>query len=113
MQQIWDLIIKCSEVFIMNKDLPKVFAVPINKSMNNNKEIFMSSGKELDRGEKISITDINKIFNAKTHVYKTKIRITTTTSEKEVEVVGMQNDALLTLKGEVIPISDIVEIKKV
>lgn len=97
----------------MNKDLPKVFAVPIDKSINNNKELFMSNEKELDRGERIAITEINKIFNAKTHVYKTKVRITTTTGEKEVEVVGMQNDTLLTLKGEAIPISDIIDIKKV
>ena len=98
----------------MNKNLPKVFAVPINKSIKNNKDIFISN--DADREvieERIAKTEINKIFNAKTHVYKTRVKISTNTGQKEVDVVGMNNNALLTLKGESIPIKDIIEIKKV
>lgn len=96
----------------MNKNLPKVFAVPIDKKMNNNKDIFMSSKNEI-RGEVIDKNEINKIFNSKTHVYKTKVIVTTLRGEKNVDVVGMQNDNLLTLDGQIIPINEIIEIKKV
>ena len=114
MQQNFVLIIKCNEVFYMKKDLPKVFAVPINKSLNNNEDLFISN-MENDRHTKevIDIKDINKIFNDKKHVYKTKVQIVTKTDVKEVEVVGLQNNSLLTLKGESIPIDEIIEIKKV
>ena len=97
----------------MNKKLPKVFAVPIDKKIENNKDIFISS-KSLDRGETtIDKNEIIKIFNSKTHVYKTKVSITTRNGKKEVDVVGLQNDNLLTLDGLIIPISEIIEIKKV
>lgn len=96
----------------MNKNLPKVFAVPIERQIKNNKDIFISSKSE-DRGTIINKNEINKIFNSKTHVYKTKVKIKTTSSEREVEVVGINNDNLLTLDGKSINMNDIIEIKKV
>lgn len=96
----------------MNKNLPKVFAVPIERQIKNNKDIFMSSKRE-DRGTTINKNEINKIFNSKTHVYKTKVKLRTNTDEKEVEVVGINNDNLLTLDGKSINLNDIIEIKKV
>ena len=97
----------------MNKDLPKVFAVPINKSLKNNKDIFISDEEERNEERSgVDIIDINKIFNSKNHVYKTRVVIKTSKFTKEVDVVGMQNNSLLTLNGEVIPISEIKEIKK-
>lgn len=95
-----------------DKNLPNVFAVPIDKKIENNKNIFMSSKKE-ERGEKINKNEINKIFNSKNHVYKTRVIITTSSGEKEVDIIGMNSDNLLTLDGQVIAISDIIEIKKV
>ena len=96
----------------MNKNLPKVFAVPIEKKIENNKNIFMSAKNDV-RGEIIPKNEINKIFNSKTHVYKTKVKITTTTGVQEVYIVGQNNDNLLTLDGKNIPINKIIEIKKV
>ncbi len=97
----------------MNKNLPGVFAVPINKKIDNNEDTFISSRNE-DRGEKINKQDINKIFNAKDHVYKTKVILTMRNNEsKEVFVVGLKDNNLLTLDGQVINISDIQEIRKV
>ncbi len=97
----------------MHKDLPKVFAVPIDKTIKNNKDIFIGQEEERSNQKNINMSDINKIFNDKTHVYKTKVQITTSKEEKIVELVGIKNNALLTLKGESIPIVDIINIKKV
>ena len=96
----------------MNKKLPNVYAVPITKKIENNKETFRSSKEEEVRSEKISKNEINKIFNSKEHVYKTRVSIKTNTGVKEVEVVGLTNASLLTLHGEKINIDDILEIKK-
>lgn len=98
-------------VLIMTKNLPNVYAVPITKKINNNKETFTS--KQEDRKVPISKEEITRIFTAKDHVYKTKVRIKTRTETKEVDVVGETNEALLTLNGERINIQDILEIKKV
>ncbi len=96
----------------MNKKLPNVYAVPITKKIENNKETFRSSKEVEVRSEKISKNEINKIFNSKEHVYKTRVSIKTNMGVKEVEVVGLTNDSLLTLQGEKINIDDILEIKK-
>ena len=84
----------------------------MKERIKNNKDIFISSKSE-DRGTTINKNEINKIFNSKTHVYKTKVKIKTTSSEREVEVVGINNDNLLTLDGKSINMNDIIEIKKV
>ncbi len=97
----------------MNKELPKVYAVPIEKDLQNNKNTFISTEKEVRSAVGITKTDINKIFNAKSHVYKSRIRLTTKEGQREVEVVGLYNDSLLTLNGEKIPINSILAIEKV
>lgn len=96
----------------MNKKLPNVYAVPITKELKNNKEVFKSSERE---ERKIPVTDkeINKIFNDKMHVYKTKVQITTNNETKIVDVVGETKNALLTLTGETINKKEILNIKKV
>ena len=95
-----------------DKNLPGVFAVPIDKKIENNENIFRSSKKEV-RGERINKEEINKIFNSRNHVYKTRVILTTRNGEKEVDVVGLNKENLLTLNGEAIAIKDIIEIKKV
>lgn len=95
-----------------NKNLPGVFAAPIDKKIENNRNVFRSSKKE-EHGETISKNEINKIFNSRNHVYKTRVILTTKSGEKEVDVIGMNKENLLTLNGEAIAINDIIEIKKV
>lgn len=98
----------------MSKDLPKVFAVPINKKINNNEETFTSLERKNSITEEIiPKSEINKIFNSKNHVYKSRINITTKESTKDYEVVGLVKDGLVTLDGQIIKIDDIIEIKKV
>lgn len=96
----------------MNKKLPNVYAVPITKELKNNKEIFKSTESGL-RSTPVTDTEINKIFNDKTHVYKTRVQITTSKGTKEVEVVGETKTSLLTLSGETINKKDILSLKKV
>lgn len=96
----------------MNKKLPNVYAVPITKELKNNKEIFKSSESGM-RSTPVTDREINQIFNDKTHVYKTRVQITTNSGIKEVDVVGETKNSLLTLSGETINKKDILDIKKV
>lgn len=96
----------------MNKNLPNVYAVPIEKKIKNNEDVFVS-GKNVEVGESIPISEIDKIFNSKEHVYKTRVQIKTKTDSKMVDVVGRTSNSLLTLDGQLFSIQDIVEIKKV
>lgn len=99
----------------MNKNLPNVYAVPITKKLQNNKETYKSFELEDDmtRSNRVTIDDINKIFNAKTHVYKTRVKLNTTKGVLEEDIVGLTGDSLLTLSGDTIRIDDILSIKKV
>ncbi len=97
----------------MDKNLPKVFAVPIEKKIENNKNIFISTENSTNPTEIIHPSEINKIFHSKTHVYKTKLIINTKNETKEIEAIGLKDNKLLALDGTVIPLDEIIEIKKV
>jgi len=94
------------------KNLPRVFAKPIEKDLKNNKDLFYSKLLE-DRNENKNILkEIDNIFHSKDFVYKRKVEITTKDGKKEVSIVGKSGNNLLTLDGLVIKITDILDIKK-
>jgi len=98
----------------MKKDLPNVFANPLNKNINNAQEVFYSENKKEERTvDTYSVlTKINRIFNSPNHVYKSKVRITTSKGVLEKEIVGKNGGSLLTLNGESIKIVDIIDIER-
>ena len=96
----------------MNKNLPKVFAVPIEKKITNNEDLYRSSKQEVPK-KIIDKSEITRLFNSKNYVYKTRVELTTKNKREEVEIIGLKNDNLLTMDGRVIPINEIYEIKKV
>ena len=85
----------------MNKNLPKVFANPINKKINNNKDIYINieSDRVLIKDENI-LKKINEIFASPHHVYKSKVRIRTNVDDFETNIVGKSNNYLLSLDGK-------------
>lgn len=107
----------------MNKKLPNVFA---NKNVNmvsNNKEMYYS--KETDGlSNNISLENenirlimirkkINDLFSSKDFVYKVDVIVTTGEGDKEYTLIAKNNDSLLTINNESIPISEILDIKKI
>ncbi|MBQ6686919.1 MAG: hypothetical protein IJN03_00155 [Bacilli bacterium] len=100
----------------MKKDLPGVFANPLNKDFKNVQEIYYSKNDLTLRNSSVSIdsilTKINRIFNSSHHVYKSKVKITTNNGILVKEIVGKSSGNLLTLDGEVIKIIDILDIEK-
>ncbi len=97
----------------MHKDLPKVYANPINKTLNNNKEIFYSNNSHSRSVNTIDITkEINNIFASSHHVYKSKVHIKTVNDEFDATIIGKSGNNLLTLSGEKININTIEDIKR-
>ncbi len=93
------------------KDLPKVFAKPIEKEVKNNKDLFYS--KLLDeRSSKNILKEIDEIFHDRNFVYKSDVEITTKDGTMIKTIVGKNGSSLLTLDGEAIRIIDIEDIKK-
>ena len=92
---------------------PRVYANPINKKIDNVQDLFRSD----KNSRSINPVDVNKkineIFASRNHVYKSKVRITLKDAVVEKEIVGKTNINLLTLDGNLIRITDIVDIERI
>lgn len=97
----------------MNK-LPKVFANPIEKKINNTQDLFRGSSKEAKVHNPQEINKkINHIFADTSHVYKSRVKVTLKDTTMDVDIVGKTNINLLTLDGKLIKITDILDIEKI
>ena len=110
----------------MEKKLPKVFANKIDKTLDNNRNVFYSS-KDEDLDLRSSETDdrnvrsfdssikninqkINSIFTSTRYVYKADVDIITKDGKISKRVIGKNSTHLITIDNELIPINDIVDI---
>ena len=110
----------------MSKDLPKMYAVNFNKEIKNNEEVFESKfEKDIDRSPKKEIIRNNpkndrftieqkifNIFNAKDYIYKADVTILTDNEVLKKRIVGKNNNNLITIDNEYIPIDKIRDIYK-
>ncbi|MCI9110220.1 MAG: hypothetical protein HFH47_00230 [Bacilli bacterium] len=118
----------------MERKLPSVFANKIEKEVGNNKNVFYSSKDGLaERGEDLKDskqTDdfaqkakdnlikpkniyqkLNEIFSSSRYVYKADVEITLKDGVVTKRIIGKNANHLITIDNELIPISDIVDIK--
>jgi hypothetical protein len=98
----------------MNK-LPKVFVNKIDKKFNNEQIIYKDDTR--DNPKLVSIKEINQkiesIFKDKSHIYKSRVKITLKDKELVCDIVGKTGNSILTLDNEIIKITDIIDIEKV
>ena len=101
------------------KELPKVFEGKVKDNLQNTQEMFYGSSRNERSSEQnfpdslTVIRKINSIFASSSHVYKSKVLITLKDGEVEKVIVGKTSVSLLTIKGEHIPIKDILDIQKI
>lgn len=94
-------------------NLPKVSAFEIKKKLDNSQERFYSAENKIEKKNPGSvISKINNIFAANNHVYKSKVRIKLENDLVEKIIVGKTAKELLTLSGEKIAISKILDIER-
>lgn len=95
------------------KDLPKVFANPIDKKLNNNRTF--SYGKlENDRhsrDEKSVLDKINKIFKDESTIYSIDCLIKFENNEEKHTIIGKTSNNLVTKHQRLIPIREIYDIE--
>ena len=95
------------------KELPKVFVSPIEKKIDNNKNLFYSRLLGDRKDTKDILKEIDSIFHSKNFVYKSKVEITTKDGVFEEVIVGRTGTSLLTMDGKAILITEIKDIKKI
>ncbi len=98
---------------------PNVFVNKINKDLKNNETVFTSFN---DVGERsiasLDSTSVRKkikeIMDSPTYVYKADVIIKTDKGTFNKQIVGINNDRLLTIDNSFIDIRDIrnIELKK-
>ncbi len=92
---------------------PRVYANPINKKIDNVQDLFRSDKDSRSINPVDVNKKINEIFASRNHVYKSKVRITLKDAVVEKEIVGKTNINLLTLDGNLIRITDILDIERI
>ncbi len=100
------------------KELPKMYHTKINKTMNNTQKIYstINNNKESIIDNKYSNISIDKkidnIFNDANFVYKADVTIVTDTDTIRKRIVARNNNNIVTIDNEYIPISIIRDIYK-
>ena len=89
------------------KKLPKIFKNNINKPLNNNNRVYYSGHK--NNGEEVNINDLFK----QNEIYRANIFITLKDGKTiNKTIIGRSIKHLITMENELIPIEDILSIKK-
>ena len=108
----------------MSKQLPEMYRNEVNKKINNNKYVFSSLIKEKEnkniqediiniKNDRFTIEQkIFNIFNSKDYIYKADVTIVTDTQTIKKRIIGKNNNNLITIDNEYIPISIIRDIYK-
>lgn len=95
------------------KDLPKVFANPIDRSLHNNRSY--SYGKLEDerksRDEALVLEKINKIFKSDSTLYSIDCIVIFENNEEKYTIIGKTNNNLVTKNQKLIPIREIFDIE--
>ena len=107
----------------MEKKLPEMFVNKVETTGNNNKVFYSSKNeertveiaeeKENSVGREKNINQkINEIFNSRDYVYKADVILTVRGENVTKRIVGKNSMHLITIDNELIPISDITDIKR-
>lgn len=96
------------------KDLPKVFANKIDKEIKNTQELYYGDSRSCKKRDPLGVSrKINDIFKSNNHVYKSRVKIIYDDKEEYKTIVGKTGSYLITIDGEKINISNILDIVKI
>jgi hypothetical protein len=97
----------------MEKKLPKIFANKIDKKLNNNSSYYATKDDKqivVKKSDNNVNKKINNIFNSTRYVYKADVKIVLKDKTITKKVIGKNDNSLITIDNELIPISDIMDI---
>lgn len=95
------------------KDLPKVFHNRLDKKFNNNESVYYSDRdiKNDTIDNRTVLQKINDIFASPNYVYKANVEITLKDKKINKRIIGRNANYLITMDNNLIPITDIIDIK--
>ncbi len=95
------------------KDLPKVFHNRLDKKFNNNESVYYSDRdiKDDTIDNRTILQKINDIFASPNYVYKANVEITLKDKKINKRIIGRNANYLITMDNNLIPITDIIDIK--
>mgnify|MGYP004524878829 FL=1 len=95
------------------KDLPKVFHNRLDKKFNNNESVYYSDRdiKDDTIDNRTVLQKINDIFASPNYVYKANVEITLKDKKINKRIIGRNANYLITMDNNLIPITDIIDIK--
>ncbi|MBE6139478.1 MAG: hypothetical protein E7174_03110 [Firmicutes bacterium] len=96
------------------KELPKVFHNRIDKKFDNNRNVYYSNNtydEERSVDTRTVLQKINDIFSSPNYVYKANVEITLKDKKVTKRIIGRNKNYIITMDNDLIPITDIVDIK--
>ena len=96
------------------KELPKVFHNRIDKKFDNNRNVYYSNNtydEERSVDTRTVLQKINDIFSSPNYVYKANVEITLKDKKVTKRITGRNKNYIITMDNDLIPITDIVDIK--
>ena len=97
------------------KKLPMMYHNKITRNIENNEKIYSSMDND-KKDDSVEFFDIDRkiknIFNHPDYIYKVNVSITTNSGVLNKVIIGKNNDNLITIDNEYIPISSIIDISK-
>lgn len=95
----------------------KLFINKINKKINNNETISYGDNKIVKTSNNKEIVKsvyqkINDIFKSRNYIYKADVIIKMKNGDIEKRIIGKNSNYLMANDGELIPIKDILDIKR-
>lgn len=108
----------------MQKKLPKVFANNLGEINNNNTVFYSADNNDLESDRNYETKEnikklkgttvtqkINEIFNSPYYIYKAEVDITLDSGKVTKKIIGRNQQNLITMENEVIPIGTIRDIE--
>lgn len=91
------------------KKLPKIFQNEITKRIKNNQTKFSLENKESPPNVE---EFINNLFKGKRHIYNIKLIIKTKRKTYTTSIISKNKKSIITIENEIIPIKEIIDIKR-
>lgn len=91
--------------------LPKVYAHPINHSIDNEQNSFKSYDNRNHNSGSLTTHEIDNILNSTHHIFRSKVKLNINGEYFEKTIISRNNDYLITIDNEKIPINSIWSIK--
>lgn len=96
------------------KQIPKVYANKIDKKFENNETYYKSNGTEsteLIMDDRSIEQKIKEIFSSPRYIYRANVEIVLEDQTIVKKIIGKNGSNLITMDNELIPISNILDIK--